>query len=85
MSFNDEIHNSAIMKSPFSDEELFMIVLMTFFPFITFGVISLLTPSGVRTLFLTLVSFLIVFTIRIPSVISSGWNFQLIHMFIQIF
>ena len=43
------------------------------------------TPSGVRILFFTLVSFLIVFTIRIPSVISSGWNFHIIHMFIQIF
>ena len=45
MSFNVEIHNSTIMKSPFYDDELFMIVIMTFFPFITFGVISLLRHS----------------------------------------
>ena len=42
MSLNDKIHNSTIRKSSFDDDEFFMIVIMTFFPFITFGVISLL-------------------------------------------
>jgi hypothetical protein len=44
-SFNDKIHNSTIMESSFYEDELFMIVIMTFFPFITYGVISLLRHS----------------------------------------
>ena len=43
------------------------------------------TPWGVRMLFLILVSCLKVFTIKIPLGISSGWNFQINHMFFKIF
>ena len=44
-SLNDKIHNSTIMYSSFDDDEFFKIVIMTFFPFVTFGVISLILHS----------------------------------------
>lgn len=44
-SLNDKIHNSTIMKFSFDDDEFFMMVIMTFLPFVTFGVISLILHS----------------------------------------
>lgn len=45
MSLNDKIHNFTIMKSIFDDDEFYMMVIMTFLPFITFGVSSVIRHS----------------------------------------
>ena len=45
MSLNDKIHNFTIMKFSFDDDECFKIVIMTFLPFVTFGVVSLIRHS----------------------------------------
>jgi hypothetical protein len=45
MSLNDKIHNSTIMKFSFDDDEFYMMVIMTFLPFVTFGVVSLIRHS----------------------------------------
>ena len=45
MSLNDKIHNSTIMNFSFDEDEFFKIVVMTFLPIITFGVVSLIRHS----------------------------------------
>lgn len=45
MSLIDKNHNSIIMKFSFDEDEFFKIVILTFLPFVTFGVVSLIRHS----------------------------------------